>query len=95
MPRERGEGNKFDRALAGLDLGYKVVRDGKLYLAQESNTIMGFVQFSVDGTIITCPDGTQFDLEHMQYSGEQGIYPYLKKVSGTGEVRSWDTRLKA
>ena len=93
----QGEGREqsFDYALSRMDCGYKEVRNGKLYLAQESGTVMGAVPFDIEGTIITGPDGTKFDLNDTQYSGEDGLYAYLRRMSGIGEVRTWEPKGQA
>ncbi|MBI4135409.1 hypothetical protein HY477_01610 [Candidatus Uhrbacteria bacterium] len=92
MPKGEGRENSFDQALARLDCGYKEMRDGKLYLAQESGTLMGAVPFVVEGSVITGPDGTRFDLVNMQYKGETGLYAYLKRISGTAGIEIWNPK---
>lgn len=95
-PKPKAEGERtFDEVLARLDVGYKEMRGRKLHLAQESGTVMGTVPFTVEGTIITGPDGTQFDLNNMQYGGEDGLYAYLQKMSGTGDVQTWEPQGQA
>lgn len=94
--RIKGEGElTFEQALARLDLGYKEMRGGKLYLAQESGTVMGAIPFDVAGAVITGPDGTEFDLNHMNYGGENGLYAYLKRMAGTEDINSWKSRVTA
>ena len=92
MPSGEGSGPKrttvegilaFDRALAHLDCGHKEVRGGKLYLMQESGTVFGAVPFTIEGTMIIGSDGTQFDLENIDYMGRDGLYDYLRRMGGT------------
>lgn len=65
MPGEKRE-HSFDEALARLDCGYKQLRYGQLYLAQEAGTVMGAVAFDVgENGIIVGPDGRSFDLNNM------------------------------
>jgi len=80
-----GDKTKIDR----LDFGYKKLDGNKLYLSQEGEDIVyGAVKFDVDDNIITGPDGTKFDLNNMNYGGPDGIYAYLRKVSGTVGVKT-------
>jgi hypothetical protein len=81
----------FEEALAHLDVGHKELLDGMLYLAQESGTTFGAVPFTFEGTVISGPDGTQFDLAAMEYHGEGGLYAYLQRQSGTTGVRTWES----
>lgn len=88
MSREEGE-SSFYQMLARLDCGYKELRYGKLYLAQESGTVMGAIPFDAgENGIIVGPDGRSFDLNNMQYDGEDGLYAYLKEMSGTGDMNT-------
>lgn len=89
------EGETFARLLAALDVGLKEMRGGKLYLSQESGTRFGAVEFAVNGTMITGPDGTQFDLANMECIGTDGLYAYLRRMSGLEHFDSGGKRGKA
>ena len=68
-----------DGLIKRLDMGYKK-RDGdKLYLAQQTGTVFGQVEFTIKDHEIVGPDGTIFNLRSMKYNGKNGIYEYLEK----------------
>lgn len=69
-----------------LDMGVKEVKGDKLFLAPQIGTVFGQVEFKINGTKITGPDGTEFDLANMKYGGDDGIYAYLEKqIKGGGD----------
>lgn len=83
MDESKGENLSVDELWQLLDMGTKMRQGDKLFLSQEQDVLFGAVEFKINGFKIVGPDGTEFDLRFMNYSGENGMYEYLARMQNS------------